>query len=41
MATLSIQSSMGRDLHNRVKQAMYQKGIPFDKIDAFIDKKGE
>jgi len=29
----------GRDLHNRVKQAMYQKGIPFDKIDAFIDKK--
>lgn len=29
----------GFDLHNRVKQSMYQKGIPFDKIDAFIDKK--
>lgn len=29
----------GFDLHNRVKQAMYQRGIPFDKIDAFIDKK--
>lgn len=23
----------------RVKQAMYQKGIPFDRIDAFIEKK--
>ena len=29
----------GRDLHNRVKQAMYQKGIPFDRIDLFIEKK--
>ncbi|MFJ7936625.1 recombination regulator RecX [Sporosarcina sp. NPDC096371] len=29
----------GRNLHNRVKQAMYQKGIPFERIDAFIDKK--
>ncbi len=29
----------GRDLNNRVKQAMYQKGIPFDRIDAFIEKK--
>ena len=29
----------GRNLHNRVKQAMYQKGIPFDRIDAFIEKK--
>jgi len=28
-----------RDLHNRVKQAMYQKGIPFDRIDLFIEKK--
>jgi regulatory protein len=29
----------GRNLNNRVKQAMYQKGIPFDRIDAFIEKK--
>lgn len=29
----------GNDLRNRVKQAMYQKGIPFDRIDSFIDKK--
>ncbi|MCG7336813.1 recombination regulator RecX [Sporosarcina sp. ACRSM] len=29
----------GRNLNNRVKQAMYQKGIPFDRIDAFIAKK--
>jgi len=29
----------GRDLHNRVKQAMNQKGIPFDRIDQFIEKK--
>lgn len=29
----------GRDLHNRVKQSMYQKGIPFDRIDLFIEKK--
>ncbi len=29
----------GFDLHNRVKRSMYQKGIPFDKIDAFIEKK--
>lgn len=29
----------GRDLHNRVKQAMYQKGIPFERIDQFIEKK--
>ncbi len=29
----------GRNLNNRVKQAMYQKGIPFDKIDQFIEKK--
>ncbi len=29
----------GRSLNNRVKQAMYQKGIPFDRIDAFIEKK--
>ncbi|MBE1555865.1 regulatory protein [Filibacter limicola] len=29
----------GRSLNNRVKQAMYQKGIPFDKIDSFIEKK--
>lgn len=29
----------GFELHNRVKQSMYQKGIPFDKIDAFIEKK--
>lgn len=29
----------GFDLHNRVKQSMYQKGIPFDKIDLFIEKK--
>lgn len=30
----------GWDLHNRVKQAMYQKGIPFEHIDDFIEKKG-
>lgn len=29
----------GRDLHQRVKRSMYQKGIPFDKIDAFIEQK--
>lgn len=29
----------GRDRNNRVKQAMYQKGIPFDQIDRFIEKK--
>lgn len=29
----------GRNLNNRVKQAMYQKGIPFDRIEAFIEKK--
>ncbi len=29
----------GNDLRNRVKQSMYQKGIPFDRIDWFIDKK--
>ncbi|MHA6260281.1 recombination regulator RecX [Sporosarcina sp. CAU 1771] len=29
----------GRDRLNRVKQAMYQKGIPFDRIDDFIEKK--
>lgn len=29
----------GNDLNNRVKQSMYQKGIPFDRIDWFIEKK--
>lgn len=29
----------GNDLNNRVKQSMYQKGIPFDRINWFIDKK--
>jgi regulatory protein len=29
----------GRDLNDKVKQAMYQKGIPFERIDQFIDKK--
>lgn len=29
----------GRDLRDKVKQAMYQKGIPFDRINQFIDKK--
>lgn len=29
----------GRDLANRVKQSMYRKGIPFDRIDRFIEKK--
>ncbi|MCZ2260241.1 recombination regulator RecX [Sporosarcina sp. G11-34] len=29
----------GMELHNRVKQAMYQKGISFDRIDRFIEKK--
>lgn len=29
----------GADLHNRVKQSMYQKGIPFERIDRFIEKK--
>ncbi len=29
----------GADLNNRVKQSMYQKGIPFERIDRFIEKK--
>ena len=29
----------GYDRKQRVKQAMYQKGIPFDRISAFIEKK--
>lgn len=29
----------GKNRNNRVKQAMYQKGIPFDRIDSFIEKK--
>lgn len=29
----------GRTLNDKVKQAMYQKGIPFERIDHFIDKK--
>ncbi|WJY27655.1 recombination regulator RecX [Sporosarcina trichiuri] len=29
----------GYERKQRVKQAMYQKGIPFDRIDAFIEKK--
>ncbi|WP_252504147.1 recombination regulator RecX [Sporosarcina sp. Marseille-Q4943] len=29
----------GYELRNRVKQAMYQKGIPFERIDSFIEKK--
>lgn len=29
----------GRNLRDRVKQAMYQKGIPLDRIEAFIEKK--
>ncbi|MFS0577020.1 recombination regulator RecX [Sporosarcina sp. 179-K 3D1 HS] len=29
----------GRQRRNRVKQTMYQKGIPLDLIDRFIDKK--
>lgn len=29
----------GRDLHNRVKKAMYDKGIPFERIDQFIEMK--
>lgn len=29
----------GRDRANRVKQSMYQKGIPFERIDQFIDMK--
>lgn len=29
----------GKDLNNRVKQSMYQKGIPFDRIDQFIEQK--
>jgi len=29
----------GRDLNDKVKQAMYQKGIPFERIDHFIEKK--
>ena len=29
----------GRDRSNRVKQTMYQKGISFDRIDRFIEKK--
>ncbi len=28
-----------RDLHNKVKQSMYQKGIPFERIDQFIEQK--
>nr|WP_211117191.1 recombination regulator RecX [Sporosarcina ureilytica] len=29
----------GNELHQRVKRSMYQKGIPFDKIDMFIEQK--
>ncbi|WP_172373433.1 recombination regulator RecX [Sporosarcina jiandibaonis] len=29
----------GRDRNNRVKQSMYQKGIPLDRIDRFIEEK--
>ena len=29
----------GRDLNNKVKQSMYQKGIPLDRIDRFIENK--
>lgn len=29
----------GNELNNRVKQSMYQKGIPFDRIDRFIEQK--
>jgi regulatory protein len=29
----------GRDRNNRVKQSLYQKGIPFDRIDRFIEMK--
>lgn len=29
----------GSDRNNRVKQSMYQKGIPFDRIDQFIEMK--
>ncbi|WP_432352816.1 recombination regulator RecX [Sporosarcina sp. A2] len=29
----------GYDRKKRVKEAMYRKGIPFDRIDAFIEKK--
>ena len=29
----------GYELRKRVKQAMYQKGIPFERIDSFIEKK--
>lgn len=29
----------GFELHQRVKRSMYQKGIPLDKIDQFIDQK--
>lgn len=29
----------GRELGDRVKQALYQKGIPFEYIDRFIEKK--
>lgn len=29
----------GRTLNDKVKQAMYQKGIPFEKIDQFIEMK--
>ncbi len=29
----------GFDLHNKVKQALYQKGFPIEHIEAFIEKK--
>lgn len=29
----------GYELHQRVKQSMYQKGIPLDRIDEFIEQK--
>lgn len=29
----------GFELHQRVKRSMYQKGIPFEKIDLFIEQK--
>ena len=35
----TVRNLVVRDLNNRVKQAMYQKGIPFERIDQFIEKK--
>ena len=35
----TVQNLVDETLNDKVKQAMYQKGIPFERIDQFIEKK--